>query len=989
MIEPLIAAQARAWLAKPGCAARPLLAYMRSTGKLRDVQVAALQTYLFLLLEGQNQSLPQLWQQGTFVKPARHDGPRSRMPQIARDTFAHNPAAHTWYQLLQAQQPAVASWLEENADQPDYAALTQQLFYGWQNTDYVFSLPMGSGKTWLMAAIIYLNLYLREQLPGDARFARNFALLIPSAKKSSILPSLRSIERFDPAWVIAEPAASRLRHLLHFEVLDAARTAAKSNQTRNPNARRVASHLANPELTGLVLVVNAEKVILNRIDDSTPELVEKTEDERDLAANELRALIGRLPGLQLIVDEVHGAATSEIRLRQVIQRWHAAGNVHSVLGFSGTPYLDKPQEIALGQHTLKQKQISTVVFHYPLAEAVRTFLKQPEVRTAHGLDAPQIVQRGTEAFLQRYGRTVYPDGCTAKLAVYCGTIERLETEVAPMVERLFPGQTLKYHRGNTHYKAPLGAEAAFAALDSPASAYRVVLLVQIGKEGWDCRSLSSVILAQKGDSPANMVLQSACRCLREVVRGQRHSALIYLSHDNALILEAQLKNTQNTSIAALNAAAGQAPATTPTHSRMGWLQSMEQLPLIEAYQLRLNTQTPHTEADARTADKLAAALQRARHRQTTAITTGTLEALSVRSTRANDLGAPAEFAGWLHNLVSESLGMLSHQDLQPWRAELLAIFEALTDTPPGSVPCSESNPRRRDLNTQRRWDPNTQRRWVMAAPQEDVRRLCRLAFWRLREFTTEVHALDTAQQMLLLKTARLPAEVALHDKLYPDAAQVQKIIDADAKNECGAAIAKQENAQFEAARALLASQGMAHLMAAQSAVTASAELTTKDQSFHYLPYDFAQSGLELALLQELLKSTEFQATGLEVYYNGARHLTEFRIDCYRQVGAATGTATRWQKLGAYTPDFVMLQRSTGGAVHKVLIIEAKGAGFAEQTAYTDQKKFVASEFVRLNNDKFGYSRFDFCEVPEPANKQYAGIALPLLAHAFAFFDLNP
>ena len=981
MIEPFIAAQTQAWLAKPGCPAKPLLAYMRTAGKLRDVQIAALQTYLFLLLEGQNQSLPQLWQQGAFVKPASYDGPRSRMPQIAKDTFACNPAAHTWYQLLQAQQPAVATWLEENADQPDYAELTEQLFYGWQYTDYVFSLPMGSGKTWLMASIIYLNLYLREQLPGDARFARNFALLIPSAKKSSILPSLRSIERFDPAWVIPEPAASRLRHLLHFEVLDAAKTAAKSNQIRNPNARKVAAHLANPELTGLVLVVNAEKVILDRMDDSAAELVEKTDDERDLAANELRALIGRLPGLQLMVDEVHGAATSEIRLRQVIQRWHAAGNVHSVLGFSGTPYLDKPQEIALGPHTLKQKQISTVVFHYPLTEAVRTFLKQPEVKTAHGLDAQQIVQRGTQEFLQRYGSTLYPDGCTAKLAIYCGTIERLETEVAPLVERLFPGQVLKYHRGNPQFKAPLGAEAAFAGLDSPASPYRVVLLVQIGKEGWDCHSLTGVILAQKGDSPTNMVLQSACRCLREVVRGQRHSALIYLSQDNALILEAQLKNTQNTTIAALNAAALQAPTTTPTYSRMGWLKSIEQLPLIEAYQLRLNTQTLYTEADAHTANKLDAALQRARYRQSSAITTGTLDALSMRSTSANDLGAPAEFAGWLHRLVSESLGTLNRQDLQPWRSELMAIFEALTDTPPGSAPHPVSNPSR--------WDASTPRRWVMAAPQADVRRLCRLAFWRLREFTTEVHALDTAEQMLLLKPARLPIEVTLHDKLYPEAAQVQKIIDADAKQERGAAIATQDNAQFEAARALLAAQGLAHLMAAQSAVTASAELATKDQSFHYLPYDFAQSGLELGLLQELLKSSEFQATGLEVYYNGARHLTEFRIDCYRQVGQTMqGKAVRWQKLGAYTPDFVMLQR-LGGAVHKVLIVEAKGAGFAEQSAYTARKQFVAAEFLRLNNDKFGYTRFDFCEVLEPTNKQYRDAALPLLQRAFSFFGLKP
>ena len=96
-------------------------------------------------------------------------------------------------------------------------------------------------------------------------------------------------------------------------------------------------------------------------------------------------------------------------------------------------------------------------------------------------------------------------------------------------------------------------------------------------------------------------------------------------------------------------------------------------------------------------------------------------------------------------------------------------------------------------------------------------------------------------------------------------------------HERGANIASQGSAEFEAAKALLVSQGLGHMLAAQSVVTAAPELVAKDHSFHYLPYDFAQSGLELGLLKELLKSAEFQASGLEVYYNGARHLTDFRI----------------------------------------------------------------------------------------------------------------
>ncbi len=969
MIDALIADQTRLWLERPNCPAAPLVAYMRAAGYLRDVQIAAIQTYLYLLLEGKNQSLTALWMQGAFVNPANpanYSGPRSRVPRVAQGVFATQPAAHTWYQLLQAQQPAMATWLEDHADELDYAALTNELFYGWQNTDYVFSLPMGAGKTWLMAAIVYLNLYLAEQHPGDQRFAQNFACLIPSAKKSSILPSLRSIERFDPAWLVPEPAASRLRHMLQFEVLDAPKTAAKSNQIRNPNARKIAAHLSQPGLTGLVLVVNAEKVILDRIEQDSDVLIAPTDDERDLAANELRALISRIPGLLLMVDEVHGAATSEIRLRQVIQGWHRSGNVHSVLGFSGTPYLDKPQELALGlcPHTIKQKQISTVVFHYPLTEAVRLFLKQPEVKTAHGLSAGQIVAQGTAEFMQRYGATVYDDGCCAKLAIYCGSIERLETEIAPLVEQFAPGQVLKYHRGNAHYKAPQGAEAAFTALDTPGSTHRIVLLVQIGKEGWDCRSLTGVILAQKGDSPANMVLQSACRCLREVARGQRHSALIYLSADNAQILEAQLKQSQNTTIAALNAAALASPITTPVYSRMGWLKSMAQLPVIEAYQLRLQTQTRTIEADPRTLEKLALALSRAAQRSSSAVTTGTLADLSLRSQRTSELGATAGFAHWLHTLVREALGTLPYSELVPYKNQLQTIFTALTEPDAQDVP-----------------------RYALQAPQADVRRLVRLAFWCLRSFQTQVVPLDDVQAMLLLKAEVLPANTIQHDKLYPVAADVAAIIAADARGERGANIGTQGSVEFEAAKALLQAQGLGHMLAAQSAVTAASELVAKDHSFHYLPYDFAQSGLELGLLQELLKSAEFQASGLEVYYNGARHLTDFRIDCYQQVGKGN-QQQRWQKLGAYTPDFLMLQRATEGVVHKVLIIEAKGAGFAEQSAYTLRKKFVSSEFLRLNNDKFGYPRFDFIEVMEPPSRAYCNAAQTLFSHAAQFFSLD-
>lgn len=967
MLEPLITRRVNDWLAQPSCPAQPYLRYMRSRGQLREVQIQALQTYLFLLLEGRNQSLAALWAQGLFAQDRTYIDPASRMPHNAQQRFTQDAAARTWHQLLSSQSKDMAQWLEDHANAVDYEQLTRDLFYGWTNTDYVFSLPMGSGKTWLMAAMMYLNLYLGDLHPGDARFARNFAVLIPSAKKSSILPSLRSIERFDPAAVIPEPAASALRQRLKFEVLDAAKTAAKSNKIRNPNARKVAQHLADPYVSGLVLVVNAEKVILDRIDDSQTELIERSDDERDQAANELRAIIGRTPGLMLLVDEVHGAAHDEIRLRQVIQRWHAAGHVHSVLGFSGTPYLDKAQSLPIGPHTLKQTQISTVVHHYPLTEAVRTFLKVPEVITANGLDAAQIVQLGTQAFFERYGALTYEDGCKAKLAIYCGTIERLENEVFPLVQAFAPGQILKYHRGNKDYPAPKDAEAAFAALDSPASPYRIVLLVQIGKEGWDCKSLTGVILAQKGDSPSNMVLQSSCRCLREVQRGQRHKALIYLNADNAKILEQQLKSTQGTSIAQLNAAGAQVQPQRSVHNRMTWLQSQQQLPLIEAWQLRLKSQTLHAEATANTAAQLGKALGVARTRADAHISTGNFDSLRARSTDLSTLGETAEWADWLHTLCSESAGSVTHAQLAPHTPLLQDIFLALTEPEPRAA--------------------QGVRRYQTLAPQVQVRSLVRQAFWPLRHYTSEVEALPESAQLLLLQAGALHTHTPDHPKLYPNAQDTQSIVQADAQGQRGTDLAAQAQAELQQARDALLAAGLADMAATLPSRAPAPAVQAKEQSFHYAPYDFAQSGLELGLLDALLQFEEFRASGLEIYYNGARHLTEFRIECFRQ-----NAPQRWQRIGTYTPDFVLLSRHHCGAdkaqVHKVLIVEAKGAGFAEQSAYTQRRDFVKNDFLRINNDKFNYQRFDFVQIDEPANQDYASSALALRRHARQFFGID-
>ena len=427
------------------------------------------------------------------------------------------------------------------------------------------SLPMGAGKTFLMAAIIYLDLYFAQNEPDNTAFAHNFLVLIPSGLKSSIAPSLRTIENFDPEWVIPNPAAAQIKRQLSFEILDEQKSAKSSNRVRNPNVQKVSQCFPNPYAT--VFVVNAEKVILDRIDINArqaQDLIGKSEDERDQSANELRNQIGKIPHLSILIDEVHHAATDDIKLRQVVNKWQQGGNITTVLGFSGTPFLSEADRVFINETTnVKFSRITNTVYYYPLIKAINSFLKKPQVKIAQGMqDRLEIIRQGIADFRQQFGDKRYANGSIAKLAIYCSDIETLEEQVYPFLigELNIPtNEILKFHRGNREHPQPPGSELDFRSLDLPApytSGKRYILLVQIGKEGWDCRSLTGIILSQQGDCKRNMILQTSCRCLRQVdvEAAETEEALIWLNDGNARILNGQLRQQQQTSIQEINQA---------------------------------------------------------------------------------------------------------------------------------------------------------------------------------------------------------------------------------------------------------------------------------------------------------------------------------------------------------------------------------------------------------------------------------------------------
>ena len=98
---------------------------------------------------------------------------------------------------------------------------------------------------------------------------------------------------------------------------------------------------------------------------------------------------------------------------------------------------------------------------------------------------------------------------------------------------------------------------------------------------------------------------------------------------------------------------------------------------------------------------------------------------------------------------------------------------------------------------------------------------------------------------------------------------------------------------------------------------------------------------------------DFKDLNLEIFYNGDSHLTAFRIQTYKNNA----------KLGLYTPDFLILKREKG-IILKVLILETKGEAYALN--FKDKKDFM-SEFITLNNEKYGYKKFDFLYLDDSSN----------------------
>jgi len=920
------------WLQSEDCSVKDMIRYIRNNGQLRDTQIEAIETYLFLKLKGKNKPLWQLFSEGFFSTD--FDLSKLNINQAAREYLSENRSALALYDFAKQQKiDGLEKEIIKNPTTLDYDTIIRSIFYNVSYADYLLSLPMGAGKTFLMAAFIYLDLYFADNEPENKVFAHNFLVLIPSGLKSSIVPSLRTIQNFDPSWVLPEPSASRLKRLLRFDVLDEQKSAKKSNKARNPNAQKVNACLPNP--FGHVFVVNAEKVILESFKFNAQTELELEEEEKD-TSNDLKRLFGQIPNLSILIDEVHHAATDDVKLRQAVNYWHSKGNITTVLGFSGTPYLQGAEIIRAGNYSFKFSQITNTVYYYPLVTAINKFLKTPTVKIGENLDRFQIIQKGIYDFDNLYRSKVYDNGSIAKIAIYCSNIEVLEEEVYPFLMgelKINPAEILKFHGGNKSYSLPKENELEFRSLDSFLSKKRYILLVQVGKEGWDCPSLTSVILSQKGDSPQNMVLQTSCRCLRQVDKDKEETALIWLNKDNADTLNNQLKQEQNSSIEELNKTRRTGKVEmVERHSRMDYLQ----MPKVEFYQMKITYQSVDEEETANTIAKLKDIVEAIDDYKTSAlITTSEIANLDTGTIDVLDETgiACANYNQWLFEISRQSFGLISEIQLHQFDSELNEIFKMIS------------------------YENEGQRFFNELYDLYRIQSKIRLAFSIKRKLQTEAEIIPKEAELLV---AGKLTEVEKNPKLYPNKEEADRILELD-KNKATVEVDLSEiQKAYDTMKKTMEAQGMGQFVQSFDSFKTQFETPKtaklKDHSFHYLPYNFGasgSSGFEAEALQMALQLSDFNNKQLEIYYNGERGLTEFVINCFAKDGKY------WKNVGKYTTDFLVVKRTDKNKIHKALLIETKGAIYAEDKVFQRKKSYIENEFLKLNAEKFGYQRFDF------------------------------
>jgi type III restriction enzyme len=320
-----------------------------------------------------------------------------------------------------------------------------------------------------------------------------------------------------------------------------------------------------------VIVTNTEKIRIQkptqRANGGQIALLSSTkaEEAAELANLRLQA-IASLPHLAVFSDEAHHTCGQKLlgkwekdketgepvfkgegikKVRRTIDYLAQETNLIVVVNATGTPYFER-------------QPLRDVVVWYGLGEGIRDGVLKELANNIKVFDlddgeAETLVAAVIEDFVRDYWAISLPNGAPARLALYFPNLETRD-ELRGAIESSL---ALKGIGTDTllvvDSKSNEATRREFEAVArNPEAPQRILLLVNMGTEGWNCPSLFATALVRKLANSNNFVLQAATRCLRQVP-GNPHPARVYLTSTNKKTLEAQLAETYGTSLKDLNA----------------------------------------------------------------------------------------------------------------------------------------------------------------------------------------------------------------------------------------------------------------------------------------------------------------------------------------------------------------------------------------------------------------------------------------------------
>lgn len=417
--------------------------------------------------------------------------------------------------------------------------------------NYIYALTMGLGKTILMATCIFYEFLLAKKYPRDLRFCHNALVFAPD---KTVLQSLREIMTFDKTKVVPPEYARVLDANIKFHFLDDTGTILHTIDDSDFN----------------IIISNTQKIIVKKkrkeqsagekLFSGTSSLLadvygggeDDAWDETTLMDNQRFKKICRLPQLGVYVDEAHhlfgadlekqirSSGPSKTSLRDTINLLAENTSIVACYNYTGTPYV-------------KNQMLPEVVYAYGLRESIwNGYLKDADPLGFENVKSEEFLKAAVEMFWERYGGKTY-EGLNPKLAIYAAGVEEAVMEVRPVLEKILadhdiPTSKILLNVGDMKYTKDEDIRN-FNNLDvegTDGNDKQFIILVEKGKEGWNCRSLFGVALYRSPKSKI-FVLQATMRCLRSIT-DEHQRATVFLSKENYETLDSELHKNFNMEI---------------------------------------------------------------------------------------------------------------------------------------------------------------------------------------------------------------------------------------------------------------------------------------------------------------------------------------------------------------------------------------------------------------------------------------------------------